>query len=57
MDRAYRFGQTREVNVYRLIGAGTYVTALSPILSVLTESYIFAGSRSSSTTASSTSAA
>ncbi|GEM11524.1 RAD26-like SNF2 family DNA-dependent ATPase [Rhodotorula toruloides] len=23
MDRAYRFGQTREVNVYRLIGAGT----------------------------------
>ncbi|KDE05890.1 hypothetical protein MVLG_03703 [Microbotryum lychnidis-dioicae p1A1 Lamole] len=23
MDRSYRFGQTREVNVYRLIGAGT----------------------------------
>lgn len=23
MDRAYRFGQNRDVNVYRLIGAGT----------------------------------
>ena len=23
MDRAYRFGQTRDVNVYRLLGAGS----------------------------------
>lgn len=30
MDRAYRFGQTRKVDVYRLISAGTCVQAHAP---------------------------
>ena len=56
MDRAYRIGQKREVDVYRLIGAGTCVKRARSLDRERADLEATTGSKNSSTTGSNTSA-